>query len=364
MAKSFTFLSIILLILFSLAIFKDYDSEWKDYQKRFYEIESERGRNAEEKKAIKNTPLRIKQIVLEDLNKVDRCTTCHLGMEYEKKPYKMNPYKSHPDPTKHPFDQFPFDRFGCTICHEGQGRATTKDDAHGDVDFWDRPMLRGIYLQASCLKCHDNPDLHGAEIAMKGKKLFEENDCYQCHKIGDKGESVGTELTREGLKTKHHFDFTHVKGEHTIANWQFEHLKNPEAVVPDSVMPNLEISDEDAKALTVYLLSLTGEEVPEEYIASLKRGPIPALSRKVTKPEMSSGEKLYIEMNCYYCHKIKGEGGDEAPDLTKVGSRRDADWLTKHFEDPRSITRHSFMPDYKLTAEQIKALTEYMLSLK
>ena len=129
-------------------------------------------------------------------------------------------------------------------------------------------------------------------------------------------------------------------------------------------MPNLELSDEDARALTIYLLSLTDEKVPEEYIASLKRGPILALSRKVTKPEMSPGEKLYIEMNCYYCHKIKGEGGDGAPDLTGVGARHDEDWLIKHFDTPRSISPHSFMHDYKLTPEEIKALTDFMLTLK
>jgi len=232
------------------------------------------------------------------------------------------------------------------------------------VDFWDKPMLMGIYLQASCLKCHDEPDLKGAETAMKGKKLFEENDCYECHKIGDKGESVAPELTKEGLKTKHHFDFSRIKGEKTIANWQFEHLKNPEAVVPDSVMPNLELSDEDARALTVYLLSLTDEKVPEEYLVSIKKGPAPALSKRVTKPDMSQGEKLYIEMNCYYCHRTKGQGGDSGPDLSEVGARRDADWLTKHFKDPRSITPHSFMPDYKLKDEEIKALTDFMLTLK
>lgn len=62
--------------------------------------------------------------------------------------------------------------------------------------------------------------------------------------------------------------------------------------------------------------------------------------------------------------RIAGEGGDLAPDLTEVGSRRNADWLFRHFKDPRAINPHSFMPEFRLTDAEARALTEYMLSLK
>ncbi len=83
-----------------------------------------------------STPVQIRQILLPDLNRVDRCTTCHLAVEDPS-------YGGYPQPLAyHPLhEQHPFEKFGCTICHRGQGRATTTADAHGNVPHWDQPML-------------------------------------------------------------------------------------------------------------------------------------------------------------------------------------------------------------------------------
>ena len=45
-------------------------------------------------------------------------------------------------------------RFGCTACHGGQGRATEKADAHGDVERWPEPMIPRRYAYAGCGICH------------------------------------------------------------------------------------------------------------------------------------------------------------------------------------------------------------------
>ena len=44
--------------------------------------------------------------------------------------------------------------YGCTICHGGQGRATDKADAHGEVPHWPEPMLPQRYAYAGCGGCH------------------------------------------------------------------------------------------------------------------------------------------------------------------------------------------------------------------
>ena len=88
-----------------------------------------------------------------------------------------------------------------------------------------------------------------------------------CHKISGKGESVGPELTYEGSKTIDEFNFGDVHGiELTPWSWHFAHFKNPQIFDPDSQMPNLELSDEEAKALAIYMLSLTKEKIPYEYM--------------------------------------------------------------------------------------------------
>lgn len=288
---TFAALAVACLGLFAAVVYRDTDREWKRYQSRFYALEAERGTSARDKAFIRNTPLAIRQIVVEELGVVDRCTTCHLAVESSVGTYSEQPFRRHPDAPKHVYYQFPFDKYGCTTCHEGQGRATTADAAHGRVRHWDRPILRGALLQSACLKCHDEADVPGAELATRGRELYQEQECATCHRIGtDEGGNVGPELTIEGRKTARHYDFSNVKAEPTIQNWHIEHLKDPPAIVPGSLMPPLDLTDEEARALTVYLLSLTGARVPQEYASRLRRqpasAPIPTL---LAGPEMSRG---------------------------------------------------------------------------
>jgi cytochrome c2 len=263
----FAGLAVASLGLLLLTGYRDADREWKRYQRAFYELEAERAQSAREKAFIRRTPLEIRQIVVGDLGVVDRCTTCHLAMESSAGIYTEQPFRRHPEEPKHLYYQFPFDKYGCTTCHEGQGRATTVAAAHGRVRYWDRPMLAGSRIQSSCLRCHDDADLPGAEIVMRGRELYEERLCSACHRIGAEGENLAPELTALGRKTAHHYDFSRVQGEETIETWHFEHLKDPEAIVPGSLMPDIGLTDEEAWALTVYLLSLTGKRVPQEYVA-------------------------------------------------------------------------------------------------
>lgn len=361
---SFAVLAVAVLSLFVLAAYRDADREWKHYQRRFYALEAEHGKTAREKAFIRQTPLQIRQIVVDELGIVDRCTTCHLAIEGSLGTYTEQPFARHPEKPPHLYYQFPFDTYGCTICHEGQGRATTARAAHGRVPYWDRPMLQGVRLQSACLKCHDEPDLPGAEVAMLGRRLFTEKECATCHRIGTEGGNIGPDLTRIGLKTLRHYDFSHIEGEHTIENWHIEHLKDPPAVVPGSLMPPLDLTDEEARALTVYLLSLTGARVPQEYVARLRRPPPAPVSTLLASPGMSRGEALYVEMRCYYCHSVNGRGGHLGPDLSRVGIERSREWLTAHFRDPRAISPHSLMPNYPLSDADIGALVDYMLSLR
>ncbi len=360
----FASLAVACLAVFLIAAFRDTDREWKDYQRLFFALEAEHGKSAREKAFIRQTPLQIRQIVVDDLGVVDRCTTCHLAVESSLGVYQEQPFRRHPEAPKHLYYQFPFDKYGCTVCHDGQGRATAADAAHGGVRYWDRPMLRGALLQSACLKCHDEPRLPGAALAVRGRQLYKEKECATCHRIDADGGNVGPELTKIGLKTARHYDFARLKGERTLENWHFEHLKNPPAVIPDTLMPPLDLTDEEARALTVYVLSLRGARVPPDYLARLRTEPPPPVGTLLVRPGMSRGEALYVQMRCYYCHAVNGRGGQVGPDLSKVGAQRSGDWLTAHFRDPRAITPHSLMPDLPLSEPDIAALTEYMLTLR
>ena len=130
-----------------------------------------------------------------NLKRVDRCTTCHIAVEDPS-------YGGYPQPLSyHPLhEQHPFEKFGCTICHRGQGRATTTAEAHGNVPHWDEPMLPMEYIQASCGQCHEAADNPAAPELAQGEQLFENSGCRGCHKLGGTGGIIGPELDKVGAR--------------------------------------------------------------------------------------------------------------------------------------------------------------------
>ncbi len=132
----FTVLGLLVGVLVVIGYYRDEYREWKDYQRKFIQEEIRRAATPQQQAMAESTPVQVRQILLPELNRVDRCTTCHLAVEDPS-------YGGYPQPLAyHPLhEQHPFEKFGCTICHRGQGRATTAADAHGNVPHWDQPML-------------------------------------------------------------------------------------------------------------------------------------------------------------------------------------------------------------------------------
>ena len=86
---------------------------------------------------------------------------------------------------------------------------------------------------------------------------------------------------------------------------------------------------------------------------------------KRADPSVAHGKALYTQFGCAGCHRIHGEGGALAPDLSYVGDARpDREWHVKHFRDPQSVSPGSIMPKFPLTEPELNDLTSYMLSLR
>ena len=147
--------SVLCLLLLLVAAFQEnFTAEWRTHQSRYARFLAEAAESGGT--AASAYPIELRQVYLEEWGRVDRCVSCHVGME--------NPAcKDQPQPlTAHPgnlLQHHPADTFGCTICHQGQGRATDKDAAHGHVPYWDEPLLAGDLVQATCAKCHRDHDL-------------------------------------------------------------------------------------------------------------------------------------------------------------------------------------------------------------
>jgi cytochrome c551/c552 len=77
----------------------------------------------------------------------------------------------------------------------------------------------------------------------KGKGLyFEKYGCQACHQINSTGGYVGPPLDKIRARLK--------------PGWVFHWLKNPQAYKPESVEPNNNMPDDDADALTAFLMTL------------------------------------------------------------------------------------------------------------
>ena len=367
----FYLLNAALLICFVVAFGMDYNAEWKGYQKKYYKMAAEAAeKNAAattdpekkklfdlEAKKFRNAPMEIKQIISKDLGKVDRCITCHVGMDEYTNPtmkneFTQHPYKAHPNVdvlTKN----HPFTKYGCTICHQGQGLATTMKDAHGKVHNWEHPMLEGKRVQASCARCHQNFEkLPGAEVAAKGKELFYAHGCQGCHSINTVGGVVSVDLgdiNDKPLERIAGFNFSRIKDkdgknlpeeEWTLQNWVLGHLQNdpmrvtpndplakinPEPVAP-SGMPNFteedatgkrELSNEDAEAITTWLVSHTAEQLPYKYMVAQAPAPEP----KFASPT-AHGKFVFEKYGCAGCHGLHGTKGRR--NFNALGKDQDA----------------------------------------
>lgn len=77
----------------------------------------------------------------------------------------------------------------------------------------------------------------------RGEQLAKEKvGCIACHRIGGEGGAVGPFLDRAGVRLQPEYIF----------RW----VKNPQAFLKDTKMPNFGLGDEDALAITLYLGTL------------------------------------------------------------------------------------------------------------
>ncbi len=326
----FCALCILVGVLAVVGYYRDEYRPWKYYQRRFIAEEIRRATTPDQKLQAARTPLAIRQILLPELNRVDRCTTCHIAVEDPS-------YGGYPQPLGyHPqHDQHPFDKFGCTICHRGQGRATTQEDAHGNVEHWDQPMLPLKYIEASCGQCHQASDNPAAPRLARGSLLFETVGCRGCHKLGGVGGIIGPELDRVGTRRS--------------PDWLRAHFIEPAAVTPGSGMPPQKFSEPDVDAIVLFMLSQTGADLPG-FFGSMK-----------VIPSAAQGQSLFQQKGCIGCHSMGGRGGKVGPALDGVGLRRKPAWIIQHFRDPQSVSPGTVMPRFGFTEAEARALTDFLL---
>jgi len=289
--------------------------------------------------------VQLRQLVVPALHVTDRCPSCHVAMAPGEQGLTgasvLGPHpKTGHDPAA----------FGCTVCHGGQGRATDTADAHGDVPFWPQPMIPRPFAYAGCGSCHTHIQVPNLVRLRHGRTLFERYDCLACHRLDGRGGTLrpdgggmeGPDLSRVGLAGYH-------------ADWYSDHLTRRAKAEPGPWRTAFgPIPDGDQAALGAFLASRVGA------------------------PGLVEAKALFHSLGCRGCHRIGGVGGDDGPDLTRVGEldpgRLDfthvpgaptvGNWLAEHFRAPATLVPGSKMPALGLSENDIRLLTFYLLSLR
>jgi hypothetical protein len=174
----FALLVIALLVTLGLILRQEANPEWMRHQRAFFREEKNKvtkalARASGTQRTILQKRLRyfdrprygIRQILLEDGSRVDRCTTCHLDLKQLEK--------------KHPqIDRFPFEEYGCTVCHGGVGRATESSRAHSTLRIPRRPLFEYLKVRETGTS---NLDLFQFSASGEAIPFTGSNLCLRCH---------------------------------------------------------------------------------------------------------------------------------------------------------------------------------------
>lgn len=281
--------------------------EYHTYQKDYRELLVGFATSDAERAEAERYPIQIRQLVLPDVDRIDRCISCHVAMEDPRTEGAENPLKPHPGNYLSDHD---IQKIGCTVCHDGQGRALKRTEAHAfsAETHWDRPMLQAPFIQANCVRCHEIDELPGLEYVKRGYDLFNSRGCMGCHKLEGKGGQLAPELTNIADASTH-LKYPKALGSETVSKvfhgnqnlaYIYESIKSPRAQPDITAMMDFEFTDEEALALTVFLKGLSKRDLPASYVSRRHA--------RLHQSENLQGKEIFAKY-CTACHGPGGQGG-------------------------------------------------------
>lgn len=278
------------------AVRENYLADWRMHQREYHKILATKATDKQGKDILERFDLRLRQAVVPELNSIDRCLTCHTGIDDPRMVDVPQPYKVHPGEM---LNIHPPERFGCTVCHRGQGAAVTFAEAKAEDYFWDYPLLPKELTESSCGLCHTANELdgRGGSRLASGARLFEDKGCRGCHQLDGRGGTIAPALDNEGLKIKHQLPMAAIEGPHTVPQWLIEHFRDPQKIVVGSRMKTPGLNHDEIEALTIFMLAQQQRDLPRSYLSPAYHA---ALSLE-DRPSDLSGEELYGRF-CGTCH--------------------------------------------------------------
>jgi cytochrome c2 len=276
---------------------------------------------------------KIQQINVPEANIVDRCESCHMGIREpvkltaasmslkDKKPDDYaRAFTSHPEPdllkTHDP------EKFGCSPCHQGNGRATTSvEKAHGTYEHWLWPLFPRGNREAGCQMCHAADMVLVTNEAgwtlTEGKDLFRQRGCVGCHRY-------------EGYD------------------------KEPEDLL--SIAQEIKLLDQDKKdnfkqANNLMKQADTAETNEEAYRLNDR-----AVALKVTNSKLDLRIVQLDRTTKSLLQDMKKVG----PNLKDLRLKLNKNWIPVWLKKPSDFRPTTKMPNFRLNDDQIKSISAYL----
>jgi cytochrome c551/c552 len=350
----------------------------------------------------------IHQINVADANIVDRCESCHLGirepvritaaaMTQRGKPDSYaRAFVSHPDPEL--FKIHDPEVFGCSTCHQGNGRATSSmEEAHGNAEHWLWPMFKTANVEAGCQTCHAADmvlmtSMGTGSVISEGKFLFRQRGCNGCHRyegydrepeelvsVAQQIQQLETqkkENVRQAQEAMRQADDPNTSNEeanrlNTVAvamrvnnskiDGQIEQLdlrsrsllldekkigpdlKEIRAKLNKNWIPVWLHKPTDYRATTKMPNFRLNDEQVRSISAFLWQSALTDVLPKAPAGNADHGKELFETRGCLACHSItdggQHMGGDFAADLSRVGEKDNYDYLYRWIKNPRQRSR-------------------------
>jgi len=276
---------------------------------------------------------KILQINVPEANIVDRCESCHMGV---REPVKLtaaamslkgkksdeyaHAFTSHPEPdllkTHDP------DKFGCSPCHQGNGRATTSvEKAHGNYEHWLWPLFPRGNVEAGCQTCH------AADMVLvtndvgwtlsEGKDLYRQRGCVGCHRY-------------EGYD------------------------KEPEDLL--SIAQQIKLIEQEKKDNFKQANYLMKQADTAESNEEANRLNDRAVALKVTNSKLDLRIVQLDRATKSLLQDMKKVG----PNLKDIRLKVNRNWIPVWLKKPSAFRATTKMPDFRFNDEQIQAISAYL----
>jgi cytochrome c551/c552 len=351
----------------------------------------------------------IVQINVADANIVDRCESCHMNTREplrittvsmmakgEKKPDEYaKAFSSHPAPEL--LQIHDPEKFGCSPCHQGNGRATTSvEKAHGNYEHWLWPLYPKENSQAGCQTCHSGDMVLASndvqfQTINAGKDLFRQRGCNGCHRyegydkepedlnsIGQQIKQIETQkkdnlkqnayLMKQADAAESNDEANKLNGQAVdlrVANSKLDGRLQQLDFQSHSLMQDMKKIGPNLKDVRLKLyrnwipvwLKKPSDFRPTTKMPNFRLNDhqIQAISAYIwqsgftdTLPKhkpgnATHGKELFETRGCLACHSIgegdQLQGGTFAANLTRVGEKANYDYLVRWIHNARERTR-------------------------